>query len=345
MRYNESREQSAELLRLVLPLMSRHVAGFNPLTYAVWYEYVRGSNSALSAAVDAAIAKGKPLADEDISQLFDAHVALRDIESSMRIRNRMESMIAEVNVAATRTHSEVAQYSDGLDRYQQQLRAETAPAAVAAVVGSLLSDTLRIRLRTEDLQTQLHHSSEEAERLRQDLHTAQGLAHIDPLTGLMNRRGLDLHVRNQFGGAIAGCALLLFDIDEFRQINDAHGHLLGDRVINAVGHSIRRLIEPQGVAARVGGEEFAALVAGQSAEQVTALADGIRSAVERGRIKRQDQDASVGGVTVSVGVAFGSGSESFETLFERADRALLRSKQDGRNRVTVAARAEAHRPA
>jgi diguanylate cyclase len=340
MRYKESREQSAELLRLVLPLMSRHEAGFNPLTYAVWYEYVRGSNSALSAALDAAIAKGKPLADEDMNQLYDTHVALRDIESSMRMRNRMQKMIDEVSVATTQTSSEVAHYSDGLDRYQQRLRTESAPAAVAEVVGSLLSDTLRVKVRTSDLQTQLHNSAQEVDRLRQELEAAQGLAHMDPLTGLMNRRGLDQHVRSHFGAGLAGCALLLFDIDEFKQINDAHGHLLGDRVINAVGHSIRRLIEPEGVAARIGGEEFAALVAGHSLEQITALADGIRSAVERGRIKRQDQDASVGGVTVSVGVGFGVGEESFETLFERADRALFRSKQDGRNRVTVAARAD-----
>jgi diguanylate cyclase len=340
MRYKESREQSAELLRLVLPLMSRHEAGFNPLTYAVWYEYVRGSNSALSAALDAAIAKGKPLADEDMNQLYDTHVALRDIESSMRMRNRMQKMIDEVSVATTQTSSEVAHYSDGLDRYQQRLRTESAPSAVAEVVGSLLSDTLRVKVRTSDLQTQLHNSAQEVDRLRQELEAAQGLAHMDPLTGLMNRRGLDQHVRSHFGAGLAGCALLLFDIDEFKQINDAHGHLLGDRVINAVGHSIRRLIEPEGVAARIGGEEFAALVAGRSLEQITALADGIRSAVERGRIKRQDQDASVGGVTVSVGVGFGVGEESFETLFERADRALFRSKQDGRNRVTVAARAD-----
>ena len=341
MRYKESREQSAELLRLVLPLMSRHEAGFNPLTYAVWYEYVRGSNSALSAALDAAIAKGKPLADEDMNQLYDTHVALRDIESSMRMRNRMQKMIDEVSVATTQTSSEVAHYSDGLDRYQQRLRTESAPSAVAEVVGSLLSDTLRVKVRTSDLQTQLHNSAQEVDRLRQELEAAQGLAHMDPLTGLMNRRGLDQHVRSHFGAGLAGCALLLFDIDEFKQINDAHGHLLGDRVINAVGHSIRRLIEPQGVAARLGGEEFAALLAGRSIEQATELADGIRAAVERGRIKRQDQDASVGGVTVSVGVAFGVGSESFETLLERAQRALFRSKQDGRNRVTVAARSEA----
>jgi diguanylate cyclase len=338
MRYRESREQSAELLRLVLPLMSRHVAGFNPLTYAVWYEYVRGSNSALSAAVDAAIAKGKPLGDEDISQLFDAHVALRDIESSMRMRNRMEKMLEEVSEAATQTSTEVAHYSDGLDRYQERLRTDQAPAAVAEVVGSLLSDTLRVKLRTSDLQQQLQSSSAEVERLRQDLQTAQGLAHTDPLTGLMNRRGLDLHVRNHFRAGLEGSALLLFDIDEFRQINDAHGHLLGDRVINAVGHSVRRLIEPQGVAARIGGEEFAAVLGGRSVDEVTELADGIRSAIERGRIKRPDQDASVGGVTVSVGVAFGVGAESFETLIERANRALFRSKQDGRNRVTIAAR-------
>lgn len=339
MRYRESREQSAELLRLVLPLMSRHVAGFNPQTYAVWYEYVRGSHSALSAALDAAIAKGKPLDDEDMNQLFDAHVALRDIEDSMRMRNRMEKMIEEMSGAASQTSSEVAQYSDGLDRYEQRLRADPEPAAVAEVVDSLRSDTLRIRLRTTDLQQQLKMSSEEVERLRQDLQAAEGLAHTDPLTGLLNRRGLDQHVRQQLGGSLKDCALLLFDIDEFKQINDAHGHLLGDRVINAVGHSIRRLVEPQGVAVRIGGEEYAALICAQSPEAVSELADRIRAAVESGRIKRTDQDASVGGVTISVGVAFANAGENFEALIGRADRALFRSKQDGRNRVTVAARA------
>jgi diguanylate cyclase len=340
MRYRESREQSAELLRLVLPLMSRHVAGFNPQSYAVWYEYVRGSNSALSAALDAAIAKGKPLDDEDINQLYDAHVALRDIEDSMRMRNRMEKMIEQMSGAASQTSSEVATYTEGLDRYEQRLRADPEPAAVAQVVDSLRSDTLRIRLRTSDLQQQLQTSSEEVERLRQDLQAAEGLAHTDPLTGLLNRRGLDQHVRRKLGGSLKDCALLLFDIDEFKQINDSHGHLLGDRVINAVGHSIRRLVEPMGVAVRIGGEEYAALICGQSSETVTELADRIRAAVENGRIKRTDQDASVGGVTISVGVAFASAGENFEALVGRADRALFRSKQDGRNRVTVAARIE-----
>jgi len=247
-------------------------------------------------------------------------------------------MINEVNVAASQTHSEVEQYSDGLDRYQQRLRTDSAPAAVAEVVGSLISDTLRIKVRTSDLQQQLQNSSAEAQQLRQDLQTAEGLAHTDPLTGLMNRRGLELHMRKHYSAGLASCALLLFDIDEFRQINDTHGHLLGDRVINAVGHSIRRLIEPLGVSARIGGEEFAAVVSDRSVEEITELADRIRSVIESGRIKRPDQDASVGGVTVSVGVAFGVGTESFDALIERASRALFRSKQDGRNRVTVAAR-------
>jgi diguanylate cyclase len=292
----------------------------------------------LSAALDAAIAKGKPLDDEDMSQLFDAHVALRDIEDSMRMRNRMAEMIEAMSGKASAASSEVAQYQDGLDRYQQRLREDPAPAAVAEVVGSLLSDTSRIRVRTTDLHQQLRTSAAEVEQLRQDLQAAEGLAHTDPLTGLLNRRGLEQQVRQRLGGALKECALLLFDIDEFKQINDAHGHLLGDRVLNAVGHSIRRLVEPEGVAARIGGEEYAALLTGAGAAQAAALADRIRAAVEGGRIKRTDQDASLGGVTVSVGVAFGNAGESFETLIGRAERALVRSKQDGRNRVTVAAR-------
>ena len=86
MRYKETREQSAELLRMVLPLMARHSAGFHPLSYSVWYEYVAGSNPGLRTALDAQLAHTPVLGDRDIELLFDAHVAMRDIDSSARMR-------------------------------------------------------------------------------------------------------------------------------------------------------------------------------------------------------------------------------------------------------------------
>jgi diguanylate cyclase len=89
--------------------------------------------------------------------------------------------------------------------------------------------------------------------------------------------------------------------------------------------------------ARIGGEEFAALLLGAGADAASAVAEQVRCAVERGRIRRAEGADSVGGVTVSLGIACWSNGESFESLMSRADRALYESKTAGRNRVTLAA--------
>ena len=122
MRYKETREQSAELLRMVLPLMARHSAGFHPLSYAVWYEYVAGSNLGLRAAVDALLAQTAVLSDHDIEALFDAHVAMRDIDSSARMRAEIARMIDYVDGVAVEAGQEVQQYGDELDGYRERLR-------------------------------------------------------------------------------------------------------------------------------------------------------------------------------------------------------------------------------
>src|ERR1700761_3593340 len=101
MRYKETREQSAELLRMVLPMMARHTAGFHPLSYAVWYEYAAGFNQALRAAVDARLQQNASLTDRDIEGLFDTHVALRDIDSSARMRNEIARLVKHVEGVAT----------------------------------------------------------------------------------------------------------------------------------------------------------------------------------------------------------------------------------------------------
>lgn len=80
MRYHENREQSAEILRQALPLMSKHTAGFHPVSYTVWYEYLAGINSPLRSALDARLGEGKPLADKDSARLFDKYIAARDAD-------------------------------------------------------------------------------------------------------------------------------------------------------------------------------------------------------------------------------------------------------------------------
>jgi len=324
---------------MVLQLMPRHSAGFHPLSYSVWYEYLAGSNPALRAALDERLSQTTVLSDRDIEMLFDAHVAMRDIDSSARMRAEIARMIDHVDDVAVDAGQEVRHYGDELQGHRDRLREEVGQDTLHQVVESLIGETTRVRVKTGIYHEHLKKSSEEVERLRGELELVQGLALTDPLTGLLNRRGFDQQMQRIGQGSLTGCTLLIVDIDHFKAINDAHGHLLGDKVIVAVANVLRACIGDRGPIARIGGEEFAVLLSHTSSAGGVELAERIRGAVERGKIRRADTEESIGNVTVSLGLATCADKEQFEAMIARADRALYQSKAAGRNRVTVAERA------
>ena len=335
MRYRENREQTAELLRMVLPLMSRHAAGFHPLSYAVWYEYAAGTNQALKAAVDSRVAASNRLTDGDIEELFDRHVAMRDIESSMRVRARIQEVVEQVTETTSQASEEVGRYSVGLNDYQQRLQQDINREAIAEVVMSLLDDTHRVRERTTDLQQNLAASARDTRRLQNELEVAQGQAQIDPLTGLLSRRGFEYRLRDEFAAGLPAGALLRVDVDQFSAITDGFGHVLADRVLATIGQIISTNAVPGALVARAGGEQYLLLLPGGPPAELSAVAERIRVAIERCRIRRQDADTSVTTVTVSIGMIALSGGEPLAAMVERADQAVARAKQEGGNRITV----------
>ncbi|MEO7111258.1 MAG: GGDEF domain-containing protein [Polyangiaceae bacterium] len=128
-------------------------------------------------------------------------------------------------------------------------------------------------------------------------------------------------------------AVLLFDLDRFKSVNDTYGHMAGDEVLRSVSACVGRLVRTEDVFARYGGEEFVLLIRGISHDNVDLLADRVRRAVERNNVSVSGHDLVV---TISVGVASVSelpdGATS-DTLITLADERLYRAKQDGRNRV------------
>jgi diguanylate cyclase len=335
MRYQETREQTAELLRLVLPQMAKHAAGFHPLSYAVWYEYLAGINLHLSAALEARIAECGALNDCDIFGLYERFLATRDAQTSSHVSAQIARLVEEVDGAALMAGEKVRHYGAELDGYREQLQKDIDQQQLDQVVRSLILDTTRVRYTTETFQEQLKKNSQEVDQLRAELEIAQGLACRDPLTGLLNRRGFERQLQRDWLGKSIDSSLLIVDIDQFKSINDAHGHLLGDKVIVAVARALNSGADGRGPVARIGGEEFAALLLHTAGASALGVAEQVRAAVERGRIRRGEGD-SVGGVTVSVGIAAWRAGEAFDSMLLRADRALYRSKTSGRNRVTLA---------
>lgn len=165
------------------------------------------------------------------------------------------------------------------------------------------------------------------------------LATRDPLTGLLNRRGLDEALHRHFGARPPhGLFLLQADIDFFKRINDRHGHTAGDEVLRGVAQTLIEQIRPTDFAARLGGEEFLVGCHGTDVAQVTRLAERLRQAIA-------DQAHDIGGAevvrcTVSIGVSQAlMAREMWEQAMRDADRSLYAAKQAGRNRVVVAAAA------
>ena len=127
------------------------------------------------------------------------------------------------------------------------------------------------------------------------------------------------------------CALLLVDVDHMKKINDTHGHPAGDRVIRFVANALVELSRDNDTAARLGGEEFALLLAGVGIEKAFAAAERVRLAVG------SDPLEEVGRVTISVGVAAcPSNARTERELYAASDAALYRAKNEGRNLTVLA---------
>jgi len=160
----------------------------------------------------------------------------------------------------------------------------------------------------------------------------------DPLTGLFTRvymldameRHCSLHDRD----ASAPVAAVMVDVDYFKRVNDTHGHGAGDEVLKQVAEVLRNSVREADIPVRYGGEEFVLFLVGASFVGVAEYAERIRSAIER-------HPCTLGpglslSVTVSIGVAERRQQEPLDGLIRRADEALYRAKQGGRNRVECA---------
>jgi diguanylate cyclase (GGDEF)-like protein len=160
----------------------------------------------------------------------------------------------------------------------------------------------------------------------------QHLATVDPLTGAYNRRNMEHDLQmavEEFGRNRTPMALLLFDLDHFKVINDHHGHDKGDEVLVQFADLVSGSTRKVDRFFRYGGEEFLLLVKGIGYSEAHALAEKIRHGTENALA------TSFGKVTVSAGIAGLRVGESYEKWLGRADEALYRAKREGRNRVVV----------
>ncbi|MCA9170588.1 MAG: GGDEF domain-containing protein [Planctomycetales bacterium] len=175
------------------------------------------------------------------------------------------------------------------------------------------------------------------EEQAQELDRTRMEARMDILSGVGNRKAFDESLRFMLSKSQRRretFALLLIDVDHFKWINDTHGHQSGDQVVQRLGNTLKSAIRPGDHIARYGGDEFGILLEGVDNQVGAMVAQRIRDKVEHCNFDVGLNDARVA-VTLSMGMAISAPSDTPENLLRRADEALYRSKEAGRNRLTV----------
>lgn len=246
-------------------------------------------------------------------------VSISDLESRFAAREKElqirelehANRVKQVELAAA--NAQAQRHEDEISRQRLILVGAIAGLLALAVIAALLLLLLRAQRR--------HGAALSEQALR------------DPLTGVENRRALFAYLHELLAGAPDAHALLLVDLDHFKRVNDCHGHPAGDAVLLDVAQRLRTTLAGRGRLARLGGEEFAIVLAGAGRDAALDLAAELRDAVAGVSVP---EVVKPGGVTASIGVALFDGVSSLDDWMRAVDRALYAAKARGRNCVVEA---------
>ena len=246
--------------------------------------------------------------------------------------DRLEETIRRFSEAA-------AQASAQTGACQQQFRDQitAAQGLVPDPANRQIFDLARSMLATlGELERNMHRSEAETARLRADLEQARREADIDCLTGLPNRRAFE----REFAAAVerardSGSALFvaICDIDRFKTVNDRFGHETGDGLLRAVASVLGECARQGCFVARHGGEEFVLLLRGLTRSEAFTRLDGARAALHGRRFISRQTKQPIGRISFSAGLADVMAQAQPREALARADAALYRAKETGRNRV------------
>lgn len=316
-----------------------------PRNYEIFYEAMTGSNPELSLEF---VALAKRPTQAELDRLGRKYFAQRHEQGVVEnARDVIARELEEVAKLLRSGQNHFQKYGKILHETSSGLENRSAMSRellqkIVGVVSSATSSTIE---RGQEVATSLGEKTTELENVKSKLEEYKRLADTDPLTHIWNRRAFDKEIARIYDDkrSIAFSALILADIDSFKEINDRFGHPVGDKIIRVIANIFKSTVRDDVFVARTGGEEFALIVTGSGEDTTAQIADRVRVAVEQMIFANKQSGTNYGPITVSMGVCMATDAEGPEDLYAKADRALYASKVAGRNRVTKFSAISEHR--
>ncbi len=310
-----------------------------PRNYELFYTYSLGTNSKLNQAMEPYISGKKIWTETAADDLYYQYISDGRLSKILDTTTReMGDELKSVMKVLDRAEKDAANYEKALEGAGGELQDVSDPRSIRDIVDHLVKSTATMQKRSQELESKLSETNKQVELLQGNLDRVKIEAMTDSLSGLSNRKRFDEVLKQEMKKARESgksLALLFCDIDHFKRFNDTWGHQTGDQIIRFVSSTLKRNVEKNHLVARYGGEEFAVIMPITKLSKAKDIAENIRGLIERKKLVRKSTNEDLGRVTISMGLSLFRDTDEIEDFIERSDMALYKSKQEGRNRLSV----------
>ena len=248
-----------------------------PRNFEIWYYYATGYKPGLNQLINDTLAKKATLTEAELSDIYDAYISSNRIAGqidavNVRVLEEVKEVAATIDAAAGSANT----YSKRLASASENLARTNDGEGLRIVVEHLVQGTKEMEINNKKLEARLSASAQEIEQLQQNLEAMRNESFTDPLTTLSNRKFFDQSLVKAIAEGKEKnepLALLMTDIDHFKNFNDKFGHVTGDQVLRLVALSVKQNVKGRDVASRYGGEEFGVVLPNTTLESATTVAE------------------------------------------------------------------------
>ena len=334
--YDLARQARYELAASITSFLVDNDLDVSPTNLVLAHSAFSGRNPRLARQIVAQAQSAEGINQKWLNEVDEQESDQPDRVELDRLMTRLETNIEAFHANTKEARTVTSDYGTELEQHVVDLEQLQKTGRIV----SNLADLAKVMLdRTRKAEDDMRKSEDEAKALRRSLDRAKRDAELDYLTGLPNRRAfevlLDRHYK-EARAAVEPLSIAFCDIDEFKKVNDLHGHEAGDRVIKAIADTLARISNDHCHVARHGGEEFVMLFRGLTPTQAAEKLDDAREALADRRLINRKTDEPFGQITFSGGVADVFGHGDTRAALKAADEALYKAKAGGRNRIEIA---------
>lgn len=311
-----------------------------PNNFSVYFHYYSDENPNLKMAMDLLLSTHSKLSQQHCNELYQSHLGLEAESKTLKDANAaIETEISKVMGVIDAATSDANKFSQTLDTFSGNLQPSMPLDQIRGAVAKVATETRVMTEQNHRLQSRLSETTQQLTEMRYNLDQVHKESQTDPLTGVGNRKFFTSALLDTITSAQennTSLTLLMVDIDHFKKFNDTHGHLIGDQVLRLVARTLVENLKGRDVIARFGGEEFVILLPQTRVTDAEKVGNQLRNSLATKQIKKRSTNETLGVITISIGATEYYAGEESDGFIARADEALYKAKQTGRNKVITA---------